>query len=43
MGSGEVVWGCMVISCSGDGGCGGDWGFLVIMVMDAVVFGLGSS
>jgi hypothetical protein len=43
MGLGTVVWGCMVISCGGNGGCGGDGSCSVIMVVDAVVFGLGSS
>jgi hypothetical protein len=43
MGSGVVVWGWVVIFCSGNGGCRGDGGCSVIMVVDAVVSGSGSS
>jgi hypothetical protein len=43
MGSGAMVWGWVVISCYGNRGYGGVGGFSVIMVVDAMVFGLGSS
>ena len=43
MGSSLVVWGWMVISCGGDGGCGGDVCCLMMMVVDVVVSGSRSS
>jgi hypothetical protein len=33
MGSGKVGWDGMMVSCSGDGACGGDGAFSVMMVV----------
>jgi hypothetical protein len=43
MGLGEVGWDEMVLYCGGDGACGGDGGFSLMMVVETVVSGLGSS
>ena len=43
MGSGSMVWDGMVVSWGGDRGCGGDGDCLVMMVVDGVVSGSGSS
>jgi len=43
MGSNSVVWGGMAISGGGNWGCEVNGGFSVMMVVDGVVSGLGSS
>jgi len=43
MGSGEVGWDEMVLSCGGDGACGSVGGFSLMMVLETVVSSLGSS
>jgi hypothetical protein len=43
MGSGSLVWDGMLVSGGGKWGCDGDGGFSMMMVVDGVVSGLGSS